>query len=66
MLGDEQLERLNTRIAQGQVKYVDSGSVDKPLQEGLVTEDDLTIYRIDDGIPVMLIDKGISVSQLQD
>jgi len=66
MLGDEQLERLNTRITQGQVKYVDSGSVDEPLQEGLVTEDDLTIYRIDDGIPVMLIDKGISTSQLQD
>jgi uncharacterized protein YbaR (Trm112 family) len=66
MLSAEQLEQLNSRIAGGHVEYVGSGSVDQPLTEGLITEDNQTIYRIDEGIPVMLIDKGIAASQLQD
>jgi uncharacterized protein YbaR (Trm112 family) len=33
--------------------------VDKPLEEGLITEDGATVYRIDENIPVMLIEMGI-------
>jgi len=66
MMSTEQLEQLNARIAKGQVQYVGTGAVDQPLSEGLITEDNQTIYRIDEGIPVMLIDKGIAASQLQD
>ena len=33
--------------------------VETPLQEGLITTDNETIYRIDDNIPVMLVDQGI-------
>lgn len=66
MMSAEQLEQLNARIAKGQVQYVGAGTVDQPLSEGLITEDNQTIYRIDEGIPVMLIDKGIAASQLQD
>jgi uncharacterized protein YbaR (Trm112 family) len=38
--------------------------VDTPLEEGLITEDRKTIYRIDDGIPIMLAEEGISTAQL--
>lgn len=65
MLSTEQLEQLNAQISKGQVKFVDASPVEQVLQEGLITEDGQTIYRIDEGIPVMLIDKGISTSQLQ-
>jgi len=64
MLDAERLARLNEHIAAGTVQYVGGETVDKPLQEALVTEDFRTVYRIDDGIPVMLIDQGISSDQL--
>ena len=64
MLDAERLARLNEQIAAGSVKYVGGEAADKPLQEALVTEDSRTVYRIDDGIPVMLIDQGISTDQL--
>ena len=46
------------------MKYHDGSDVDKPLDEGLITEDGETTYRIDDSIPVMLIDQGIPMAQL--
>ena len=45
----DQLARLNERIQAGGVKYYDGSNVDKPLDEGLITEDGETTYRIDDG-----------------
>ena len=64
MLDADRLARLNEQIAAGTVKYVGGETVDKPVQEALVTEDSRTVYRIDEGIPVMLIDQGISTDQL--
>lgn len=64
MLSDEKLKALNERIAAGDIKTVDGGKVDTPLDAGLVTEDGRTIYRIDDDIPIMLIDEGIRADQL--
>ncbi len=66
MLSAEKLEKLNAAIAAGGVNYVDASAVDQPLQEGLITEDGQTVYRIDDDIPVMLIDKGIATAQIAD
>jgi uncharacterized protein YbaR (Trm112 family) len=66
MLAADKLEKLNAQIKAGGVKYVDGSAVDKALQEGLITEDGKTIYRIDDDIPVMLIDQGIQTQQLND
>ncbi|HUG82193.1 MAG TPA: hypothetical protein VML01_11050 [Bryobacterales bacterium] len=59
MLPAEQLASLNARIAQGGVTHQDGSPVETPLQEGLITEDGETVYRIDDDIPVMLVDQGI-------
>ena len=66
MLPADKLAKLNERIAAGAVKYADGSAVDKPLQEGLITEDNQTIYRIDDDIPVMLVDQAISAKQLEE
>ena len=58
-LSDDEINALNTRIENEEVKYQDGNVVDKPLEEGLITEDGATIYRIDESIPVMLIEMGI-------
>ena len=66
MLPQDQLDKLNEKIAKGAVKYFDGSAVEKPLQEGLITEDEQVIYRIDDDIPVMLVDQGILTDPLGD
>lgn len=65
-LAASQVERLNAAVESGTVRYADGSRVEKPLEEGLVTTDGLTVYRIDDSIPVMLVDQAIPTSQLQD
>jgi uncharacterized protein YbaR (Trm112 family) len=64
MLPAEQLAKLNAAIAKGGVKNHDGSPVETALQEGLVTEDGKTVYRIDDSIPVMLVDQGIATDQV--
>ena len=64
MVPADQLAKLNERIAAGAVKYYDNSPVEKPLQEGLITDDGETVYRIDDGIPVMLVEQGIPGRQI--
>ncbi|MDA1313215.1 MAG: Trm112 family protein [Acidobacteria bacterium] len=59
VLPADQLASLNERIAQGGVTHQDGSPVATPLQEGLITEDGETVYRIEDDIPVMLVDQGI-------
>ena len=59
MLSAEQLAALNSRIEAGEAKYHDGSIIEKTLEEGLVTEDGETAYRIDDGIPIMLVEQGI-------
>lgn len=65
-LSRAQLAALNGAIERGEVRNVDGDPVTTPLGEGLVTSDGKVIYRIDDGIPVMLPEQGIGTTQLQD
>ncbi len=58
-LSNDEVGELNARIGNEEVKYQDGNVVDKPLEEGLITEDGATVYRIDENIPVMLIEMGI-------
>ena len=58
-LSDDEINALNARIENEEVKYQDGNVVDKSLEEGLITEDGATVYRIDESIPVMLIEMGI-------
>ena len=66
MLPEDKLTKINEKIGAGGVKKADGNAVDKPLQEGLITEDGKTIYRIDDDIPIMLADEAIPTDQLGD
>jgi len=65
-LSRAELDALNAAIGQGQVQNVAGTVVQAPLSEGLVTTDRKVIYRVDDGIPVMLPEEGIGTVQLRD
>ncbi len=66
ILEKERIEAINNQIAAGKVKYKDGKEVDKPLQEALITVDEKTIYRVDDEIPIMLVEMAIPAEQLGD
>jgi uncharacterized protein YbaR (Trm112 family) len=56
------LERLNTRIRQGQLTNRRGTSITEPIDSGLVRQDGQYLYPIRDDIPVMLIDEAIPLS----
>jgi len=60
------LEALNRAIASGDVRRVDEGVQSQPLKQALVTRDRKTVYRIDDGIPVLLAEEAIATVQVAD
>jgi len=62
----QRLEKLNAAIADGKIKYIGGKPVENELQEALVTEDSKVIYPVEDSIPILLEDKGIGTTQLQD
>lgn len=66
VLGKRKLAVLNRAVAEGGVKHLDGTVVDSPLDEALATTDGRTVYRIDDGIPVMLEDLAIPTEQIAD
>lgn len=58
------LEALNRAIAAGQTRRVDDTPQRDPLRQALVTRDRKTVYRVDDGIPVLLVEEGIATAQV--
>ena len=65
-LPGERLRKLNAAIAAGEVQYVHGETVTEPWQEGLRTEDAKVVYPVVDEIPLLLEEKGIGTTQLQD
>ena len=61
----ETVEKINMAIKENIVLNVDGQSVNDPLQDGLLREDDKIIYPIRDSIPVMLIGEGIPMDQFE-
>lgn len=59
---EETIHQLNSRIKQGAVKSVNGTSVTTPVDAGLLRADHKVLYRISDGIPILLIDEGILIS----
>lgn len=59
-----QLNAVNDAIGNGKVHSHGGATVRETIREGLVTVDDRTLYRIDDGIPVLLEDEAIALAQL--
>jgi len=60
-----EIAAVNKQIAAGSVNFKDGKPVEKALQEGLITVDTKTIYRVDDEIPIMLVELGIPTDQLE-
>ena len=66
MLDSQGLDALNRAIAAGNVKRADDSPQSAPLREALLTRDRKTVYRVDDGIPVLLAEEAIATSQVGD
>lgn len=66
LLDSRGLEAANRAIAAGGVTRADGSAQAEPLREVLVTQDRRTLYRVDDGIPVLLAEEAIATSQLTD
>ena len=65
-LTDAEVAALNRAVAAGGVRNGAGAAVTAAIGAGLVTRDGRTIYRLDDGIPVMLADEAIATAQLPD
>jgi len=62
---DQLLADLNRAIAAGEVQDRAGRTVEGPLEGGLVREDRTLLYAVIDNIPVLLIDEGIPLGQIQ-
>ena len=60
----QELEAINRAVASGSLRRADGSTQAELLTEGLITRDRKLIYRIDDGIPVLLQDESISSVQV--
>jgi uncharacterized protein len=56
--------QVNTAIKAGGIDTVAGEKVADTLAEGLITTDGQVIYRVEDGIPVMLPESGIGTTQM--
>jgi hypothetical protein len=54
---------MNARIEASGIRHADGSPVTERLEAALITADHATAYRIDDGIPVMLPERGIDLAQ---
>ena len=66
LLNSAELAALNAAIARGGVKRASGEVQSEAIREGLITRDHRQIYRMDDGIPVLLIDEAIATAQIAD
>ena len=65
LLESRGVDALNPAILAGGVTRIDGSPQADTLSEALVTRDRKLAYRIDDGIPVLLVEEGIATGQVQ-
>ena len=58
------LDKLNKKIETGELQNQGGSVVKEKLDGGLIRADQIMVYPIRDGIPIMLIEEGISVKGL--
>ena len=59
------LDALNRAVAAGMIRRNDDCPQTEALTEALITRDRKTVYRLDDGIPVLLAEEGIDFTQVE-
>ena len=64
LLDSRTLSALNDAIGRGGVVRGDGSAQTEPLREALVTRDQALVYRIDDGIPVLLAEESIALDRI--
>lgn len=65
-LTSRELDTLNRAIAGNAVQRTDGSAQREALHAGLITHDRKRVYRVEDGIPVLLADESISTNQVTD
>ncbi|MBW3549711.1 MAG: Trm112 family protein [Proteobacteria bacterium] len=66
LLDGRGLDALNAAIGGGGVERGDGAAQSEPIRQALVTRDRKRVYRLDDGIPVLLPEEAIDTAQLGD
>ncbi len=66
MASKGELDQLNQAAAAGELETVAGVVLRERIAEALITTDGKVVYRIEDGIPVMLPEEGIGTVQLRD
>lgn len=62
--GDQLITRINRAIAAGRVKNRAGRLVEQAIDGGLLHADNTLLYPILDGVPLLLADEAISLSQI--
>jgi uncharacterized protein YbaR (Trm112 family) len=62
----DEIEALNRAVAAGELLTVAGKVVQASFACALITRDGKSVYRIEDDIPVMLVDEAVSTAQLSD
>jgi uncharacterized protein YbaR (Trm112 family) len=65
MLDSQGLDALNRAIAAGGITRADESPQTESIREALLTRDHKTLYRVDDGIPVLLAEEAIATAQIE-
>ncbi|WP_421570127.1 Trm112 family protein [Stenotrophomonas sp. PD6] len=60
------LDALNRAIGAGGVVKADGSAQAQTLREALLTRDRKQVFRVDDGIPVLLAEEAIATAQIAD
>ena len=66
MLDSQGLDALNRAIAAGGIVRADGSPQADAVREALLTRDRKTVYRVEDGIPVLLAEESIATAQIED
>ena len=59
-----QRDALNGAIGRGELRRGDGRTETRPLDDALASRDGKQVYRIDDGIPVLLVEESLQAAGL--
>ena len=66
LLDSKGLDALNRAIGVGTVTNLEGTPLVQPVREALLTQDRKQIFRVNDGIPVLLPEEAIETAQIAD